>query len=60
VSEENEKFVYFVNSRRNSGRNNVEFRPRQVSREEWEASWLSWWNRNEARRRKNTREESGR
>lgn len=58
MSEKNEKFIYFINNRRNSGRNDVEFRPRQVTREEWEASWLSWWNKVEARRRSEVVEES--
>ena len=58
MSEESEKFIYFINNRRNSSRSDVEFRPRQVTREEWEASWLSWWNKVDARRRSEVAEES--
>lgn len=50
MSEESEKFIYFINNQRDPGENDVDFRPRQVTREEWEASWLSWWNKVEARR----------
>ena len=57
MSEESEKFIYFVNNQRNSSKNDVELRPRQVTREEWEASWLSWWNKVEARRRSEAAED---
>lgn len=58
MSEESEKFIYFINNRRSSSGNNVELRPRQVTREEWEASWLSWWNKVEAGRRSEVTENS--
>lgn len=45
MSEENEKFIYFLNVGSNRNSNNSGVRQRQVTREEWEASWLSWWNK---------------
>lgn len=45
MSEENEKFIYFLNVENNRNSNNSGVRQRQVTREEWEASWLSWWNK---------------
>lgn len=45
MSEESEKFIYFINVGSNRNSNSSEVRQRQVTREEWEASWLSWWNK---------------
>lgn len=45
MSEESEKFIYFLNVGSDFNSKNSEVRNRQATREEWEASWLSWWNK---------------
>lgn len=50
MNEENEKFIYFLNVGSNRNSNSSEVMQRQVTREEWEASWLSWWNKFNDRR----------
>lgn len=51
MSEETEKFIYFINRPSEVYSEKSEHNPIQVTKEEWEASWLSWWNGVEKRRR---------
>lgn len=45
MKQEREEFIYFLNFRSNGNSDRSEVRQRQATREEWEASWLSWWNK---------------